>query len=90
VHDRSDYLEELMHRSMQRVTCSQSSLDMANELLERTRRTIEDSVKLLSQSHLLVREPFRRSWQRAEEQDLTGSQNLDQAFTERETGSDRL
>jgi hypothetical protein len=91
VDDRSEYLEDLLHRSMLRITCSQSSLNATIALLDRTRKIVEDSARLLSQSHGLAREPFRRSWHRTAEwkQDLSGSQSWDKAFAEGETGSDR-
>lgn len=60
--DHSNFFRQVVRWSMTRVTQSQYSLRIAAEALERSRKSIEETMRRLEQSDRLVQNPFYRPW----------------------------
>lgn len=58
-------VEHIVRWSWTRIATSQDSLRTVNEVLERSRRNIEESMRRLQQSQRLIEDPFYCPWKRS-------------------------
>lgn len=62
-HERR-VIEQIVRWSWTRISISQNSFRTINEMLERSRRSVEESMRRLEESQRLVEDPFYCPWQR--------------------------